>query len=208
MYTTTRRRGVIGAVVTALTAIGSFAVPASAHAGGQPAEETPIGFFYSTFEEGSNLWLLAGGTAEEFCRDNPDDPFNGTPGSVLTRVKERHDGTIVIRGKGHGVPIHLYEQDGFPTPDWIVGLCADLFDDDPTTVVPEPLASGYGTVRIRDVIDGNRVDVYNSVRGTAYGADGTRYRIRASADFEVVDGELIGNPPDFVELDVRQRRCR
>ena len=142
MNTLTRRRGVIGAAVATLAIVAGLATPATVRADGHgTAEEGPVGFFYATFGQDPELALLAGGTIEEFCIDNPSDPFNAQPGTGLIRVKERKDGSIVVRGGARALPIHLYEHQGEISPGGIGGICADFFDDDPTTVVPEPIAS-------------------------------------------------------------------
>ena len=204
------RRGALSIAVAMVATVGAAAIPANVHAHGHDDSwpDAPVGFVYGTFDQEPNLTLLVGGTVEEFCRNKPDDPFNAQPGSSPTRVKERRDGSTVIRIRDHAEPVHLYEVDNPNAPEWIAGVCANLFDGDPATVVPAPFASGSAKLRARIHIDGGTVDVFNAARGRVVAADGTVYRVKASADLVVEDGVPQGDPADFVKLDVRRLRCR
>ncbi len=161
-----------------------------------------VGFFYGTFNESPNIAMLVGGTAEEFCDANPDDPFNAEPGTATQRIRERANGTVVIRLKTKRQPINLYEIDFPEAPPWIEQVCASYLDGGP---VLEPFASGKGRVRSRVIVKPDGVvDVFNVSRGRVVGTDGTRYRVRGSADLIVENGVPVGNPEDFVRFRIRE----
>jgi hypothetical protein len=50
------------------------------------------------------------------------------------------------------------------------------------------------------------VDVFNSVNGKATAEDGTEYKVRGSADLVVKDGAPVGDPTEFVSLQVTEIR--
>ena len=45
--------------------------------------------------------------------------------------------------------------------------------------------------------------IFNSVKGKAYGPDGTKYRVRASASIPFVDGAPVGTPPEWVSFSLK-----
>jgi hypothetical protein len=202
-----RRTRLFGAAVA--IAAGAMVAPAAAHAEPQgyfPAE-LGVGYFYGTFDQSPNIQLLVGGRAEEFCLSNPDDPFNGEPGSAPLRVFERDDGSVDLKVNDKAQEIHLYELSDLVGPEWIVEVCADLFDEDPATTVPEPFASGTADLKVRiSVVSDDLIDVFNSANGTATAADGTEYKVRASADLVVENGMPVGNPDDFVSFEMIEIR--
>lgn len=192
------RLAVVAALLLTVVGLGS---PADAHPRGV-RQEVGVGFFYGTFNESPNIVLLVGGTAEEFCAANPDDPFNAQPGTAVARVFERRDGSVDIKVDDRGQPIHLYKTDVEGSPPWIEQVCADIADRD---LAPRPFASGTARLKVRDSVKSeNLVEVFNSVRGRATASDGTRYRVRASADLTVQDGDPVGNPEDFISFKLRQ----
>jgi len=205
MKTLTQRAGAIGAVVAA-AAVGAVAAPTSVHA--EPQGFLPVdfgvGYFYGTFDENPNTTLVVGGAAEDFCADNPDDPFSGEPGLTTARLYFRDSGTVDFKVNDKDQPIHLYHHAGV-SPEWIEGVCADL-EADPTAV-PEPFASGTANLKVRlSVISDDLIDVFNSVNGFATSDDGTEYKVRASADLIVENGAPVGNPADFVSLNLNEIR--
>lgn len=205
-----RRTSMIGALVATAAAVATMAGPTAVHAG-QPdtQEEFGYGYFYGTFDQSPNVTVLVGGTAEEFCLDNPDDPFNAEPGVVPSRVVVRTSGRVDVRVNERNQPIYLYEQPDVVGPEWIEGVCSDFFDGDPATVVPAPFASGNAKLTVRiSVISEDLVDVFNSVKGTAAASDGTAYRVRGSADLVVENGIPVGDPTEFVHLRVTEIGCR
>ncbi len=172
---------------------------ASAQPQGHIRDELGVGFFYGTFDQDPNISVLVGGRAEDFCEANPDDPFNAEPGSAPLRVFPRDDGSLDLRADDNGQPIHLYSQSVGGGPEWITAVCEAYFADG---TIPEPLASGTAHLKVRLSIDGNVVDVFNSVNGIATGSDGTAWKVRAWADLVVVDGVPQGNPADFVGTEI------
>lgn len=184
-----------------LVLLVGVAVPAGANPQGHIAVEDGVGYFYGTFNaEGPNVQLLVGGTAEDFCLDNPEDPFNGEPGSALHRIFLRHDGSVDVKVNDKDQPIHLYRSGAIDGPSWISGVCDGEID-------PVLFASGTGDLKVRvsESESGDRVEIFNSVNGIASGDDAT-YKIRASADFVVVNGELQSDPEDFVSFSMTEIR--
>jgi hypothetical protein len=189
------------ALVATIAVLGGMATSASAEPQGHIREELGYGYFYGTFDQDPNIQVLAGGRAEEFCVDNPEDPFNAEPGTVPGRLYPRDDGALDIRADDNGQPLHLYHQDVGGGPEWIEAVCADYVADG---TIPEPFASGTGHLKVRVTIDGNVVDVFNSINGIATGTDGTAYKVRAWADLVVVDGVPTESPENFVGTEVVQ----
>lgn len=196
-----RRIGTIGVAAAAAALVGGVAAPTvvEAEPQGYFEQEFAVGFFYGTFGEDPNIVLLVGGTAVEFCLDDPD-PFVGEPGVAPSRVFVRDDGRVDIKVNDTDQPIYLYESSG-EAPDVIAETCEALFDDDPATTPLEPFASGAADLKVRiGVISDDLVDVFNSVNGTATGTDGTEYKVRASADLIVENGVPQGDPAEFVSF--------
>lgn len=190
-----RATTIIGAAFTSAAMIGATMAPATASAEpqGYVQGEFPVGLVYGTFEEvGPNFTLLAGGTVEEFC---PDDP-----GSAPLRVFFRNDGSVDLKVNDKDQPVFLYEQTVGDAFDWIDSVCAAL-PADPIA----PFASGTADlkVRISDPGDGP-VDIFNSVNGELSASDGTRYRVRASADFVLGPTGPEGDPAEFVSFDLKK----
>jgi len=196
-------------VVTAL--VLATAVPAaSAHRSQDDKDKAPrvemlsVDLFYGDFD--SNIHLFAGLTAEDFC--------NGvTPQMAKARVSERGDGTLTLKtSKIRRVDLYLYWFDGGGGPELIDATCAAMFDDDPTTQPLQPFASGKGRVRIThsgldSVDDTGGFHIRNSARGTVTSADGSRWKVRGRANFDLADeGFPIGDPADFQGLRIRKLR--
>lgn len=81
-----------------------------------------------------------------------------------------------------------------------------MFVDDPDTNAPAPDAIGSADLKVR-ITDGEHlVEIFNSVNGELVGSGGTEYRVRASADFVVENGVLLGDPADFVSLELTEIR--
>lgn len=193
-----RVRQVLATMLIAAFALVGSATTASADRGNVTEVPYEYGLFYSTFDESPNTFLLAGGTAEEFCESDPETG----PGMTTARITERSDGSTLVRVDDRGQAIHLYTADADDAFEWLDRVCAEFFAG---IAAPQPFASGTAKLRIRDRIhpDG-RVEVFNGVLGRATAADGTRYVVAGWADFEVVDGAPIGDPADFVGFRIRQ----
>lgn len=199
-----RRKYRLGTALLVMgTVLATLAAPSSAMKG-HVEVAVPVGFFYGTFDESPNIQMVVGGPAEAFCDDYPDNPFFGQPGSTTARIFEMKDGAVDFRIFDKDQPIYLYESDIAETGDapvWIATLCDEYFS---SGAITEPLASGNGILKVHDQVDANgNVDVFNGVNGWAYGEDGTRYKVTASADFDVVNGELVGDPADFVSFEMK-----
>lgn len=195
-------------ILTTLLAMGSVLVvlvnPAGADPQGYIEGQTGVGYFYGTFGQSPNVILLTGGTAEEFCEDNPEDPFNAEPGIAPLRTFLRNDGSVDLRVNDKDQPINLYYNEFDDGPIWIEQVCADLIDGLPA---PVPFASGTADLKVRiSVVTDDLVDVFNSVNGKATGTDGTEYKVRASADLVVENGVPIGDPADFVDFELTEIR--
>lgn len=195
-------------VLVAVAVLVGASTPASASPKGYIQEDVGVGFFYGTFDQDPNIALLVGGTAEEFCDANPNDPFNAEPGTTSRRVFVRPDGTVDYKVNDNGQPIHLYyvpqiEGSDEPLPIWIVRVCAEIKTN--PGAAPVPFASGTANLKVRDqyLFEGPPTHILNSVNGKAFGPDGTRYHVRASADISFVDGIPQGFPPDWVSFSLR-----
>ena len=198
---TTNRRNVV-TVLAALMLLASAATAAVAAPQGYIKGEAGIGYFYGTFDQDPNVSLIAGGTAEEFCLDNPDDPFNAEPGSAPLRTFLRTDGSVDLKVNAKDIPINMYYTEVGDGPAWIAHVCDVYLAGGPA---PEPFASGVANVKVRvSVISETLVDVFNSVNGTATGTDGTEYKVRASADLIVEDGVPVGDPSNFVDFELTE----
>lgn len=187
-----------------LVLLVGVAVPASADPQGHIEAELGVGYFYGTFDQDPNVVLIVGGTAEEFCEDNPEDPFSGEPGVAPHRLFPRADGSLDIKANDKDQPIYLYHSGPDDSPVWIAQVCEDYFDDGTT---PEPFAEGTADLKVRiSVISDDLVDVFNSVNGMATGSDGTEYKVRAWADLIVENGVPLGDPADFVGFEMTEIR--
>lgn len=197
-----RRATPIAAALAAGGLLGAVVGVAPANAQGFVPGDVGVGFFYGTFEDGPNPVVLAGGTVEEFCAVGPEGDPSTTPGRIFLG-----DEQVDIKTNAKDQPIYLYETTEGLAPEWIESVCAAIFDDDPSTVAPQPDAIGTADlkVRITDYGAGN-LDIFNSINGMLAAGDGTEYRVRASADFSVAGGELVGDPADFVEFDLTEIR--
>jgi len=163
-------------------------------------EPFDYGYFYGTFGEDPNTLLFAGGIAEEFCATEEDPDPN--PGTVMARTKVMKDGSVRVSADKGNQPIHLYyipqADDAF---SWLGRVCA-------SGDIPAPFASGKAKLRIRntDAFEGGPpVRIFNSVKGTAVGTDGTKYLVRGAADVPFVDGMPVGTPPDWVSFSLKVR---
>lgn len=186
--------------VFALVVLVAVAVPALADPRGYEKNDLPIGYFYGTFDESDNLLLLAGAPAEAFCEDNREDPFNGSPGTAPSREFVRNDGSVDVEVNDKNQPIYLYDSgDTFKADVWIAGVCAG-------SIEPNLVAEGTANLKVRDSYsaEGPPTRIFNSVNGKAVAGDGTTYKVRASADIPFGATGPIGDPPDWVGLEVTE----
>lgn len=189
-------------LLLAVMALLASSQSAGAEPQGYIEDQLGVGFFYGTFDQSPNIALLVGGTAEDFCEANPEDPFGGEPGIAPLRVFLRPDGAVDLKVDDKDQPIHLYTIDFDGAPPWIEQVCADYFDGGPA---PEPFASGTADLKVRtSVVSEDYVDVFNSVNGKATGIDGTEYKVRAWADLVVENGAPVGDPADFVGFELNE----
>ena len=183
-----------------LLAMASVGLVTNAAADGSRWSEEPfeVGFFYGTFGESPNTFLLVGGTVEEFCEAGPE----GGPGTATAKVRERKDGTVRVKVKSRNQPMYLYEADIEGIPPWLGQVCPVYFAEG---TAPKPVASGSGFLKVRDtIVSPDRIEVFNKVRGHVSAPDGTTYRVKGSADF-VLENEIpTTNPEDFVTFSMRE----
>jgi hypothetical protein len=192
------------ALLAAVGVLVGLASPAAADPQGYIEDDFGVGYFYGTFGQNPNVILLAGGTADEFCEANPDDPFNGEPGMASVRLFLRQDGSVDLKVNDKDQPIFLYYNEFDDGPIWIEDVCEAYFADG---LVPAPFASGMADLKVRiSVISEDLVDVFNSVNGKAVGTDGREYKVFASADLIVENGVPVGNPEDFVSFELNEIR--
>ena len=197
-----RKRGAIGIVTVLAMLAVAFAGPADAGSRRVTRVDAAIGFFYGTFEADGNYVMMVGGTAEEFCDDSPDDAFQGSPGTAKGLLIENADGSGEFRVQSFGQPLYIYESGPLGAPPFVNSVCDAYFAGEPT---PQPFAEGTAKLKVRDQFEANGdVQVFNQARGRVTDADGNQYYIHGSADFEVVGGELQGNPADFVEFEMKR----
>jgi hypothetical protein len=187
------KRRSIFAIFVLLTSVLGMAAPAGAQTVVEPFD---YGYFYGTFGEDPNILLLASGTAEDFC-----DAEN--PGTIRARTKVRADGSVSVSADQGNQPIHLYyipmDEDAFSFLDRVCDGGA----------IPGPFASGTAKLTVRDTYlfeGGPPTRIFNSVKGTAVGTDGAKYRVRGAADIPFVDGEPVGAPPDWVSFSLTALR--
>lgn len=194
------RTGLIGAVIATAAVVGSVMAPTAvlAEPQGYLQDELGVGYIYATFDPSDNLALLVGGTAEDFCNE-PGDPFDAEPGSAPLRVFLRKSGAVDLKVNDKDQPIHLYHVGGQDAADWLAEVCEDVDS------APAPFASGTADLKVRiSIITDDLVDVFNSVNGKATASDGTQYKVRASADLVVENGVPVGDPAEFVRLQVTE----
>ena len=196
-------------IISAFVLVFGAAIPAGAdphNEGPQGYMEIPfgVGYFYGTFGEDPDIILTVGGTAEEFCAiaaAEDIDPFNAEPGETTARMFVDDDGSIDFKVNDKGQPFHLYHSEVGDAPVWINAVCDG-------EVEPDLFASGTADLKVRLGIDGDVIDVFNSVNGKATGIDGTEYKVRAWADLIVIDDEPQGDPADFVGFELREIKRR
>jgi hypothetical protein len=176
------------------------AASAGAESNGFVEEEMSYGYFYGTFELTSNVVLLAGGTAEDFCPEG----FDGSPGMTTSRTFVRQDGSVDVKVNDRRQPIHLYDSGPLDAMAWITQVCLDI---DGGADAPDPFASGTANLKVRDSYlfeFGPPERLFNSVNGRATGPDGTKYNVRAAADIPFEDGAPVGIPPDWLSFDLKE----
>jgi hypothetical protein len=197
-------RRTVTAVLAACLLLAGSATAAVAEPQGYIEGELGVGYFYGTFNEDPDVVLLVGGTAEEFCLANPDNPFNAEPGVAPLRTFLRPDGSVDLKVNAKDQPIYLYYSEVGDAPIWITQVCEDYFA---SGAAPQPFASGTADLKVRiSVVSDDLVDVFNSVNGTATGTDGTEYKVLASADLVVENGVPQGDPTDFVDFQLTEIR--
>jgi hypothetical protein len=175
-------------LLTTVLLVLALAAPASASHG------DPHGFDRDTFDyhfyyDTGGYVLTVGGTMEEQCA-SPE------PGEAPMRLFVDDD-SVQFRVDAADQPAYLYEFDGI-APELEAAVCSGALDLAPI---------GEGTVRLKVrwtlTFDGEpspqvapiHQDIRNSAVGSITTADGTWWRVRAWADFEV------GPPPDFAFSD-------
>jgi hypothetical protein len=189
-----RTLAIAGATALAL----GLTAGASASAKGFMQEELEYGYFYGTFDQTPNVVLSAGGEIQEFCGDP------GEPGTAPMRVFPRKDGSVDLRVNAKDQEINLYYTDAVGAPEWLEEICPGIDDGD---APPVPFATGDADLKVRTtVVSPDLVEVFNSVNGKARGADGTAYKVRATADLVVEDGVPVGDPRDFIGFKLTEIR--
>lgn len=187
------RRTVATAFTTGLLLAGSVTAAAAAPQG-YDEQDHMAGRFYGNFDV--DVLLFTGDTVENYC--------NGAPEPVVTaRVFSREDGGVELKVNSGGMPIFLYHSP-LGAPEFIDETCGALFDGDPATVPVQPFAIGTANFkeRISIAADGAEHDS-NGVNGTATSTDGTHWKVRTWADFDLGEGGVpIGDPADFQGLDI------
>lgn len=197
-----RRRTWWGRLAAALLILATASAGLVTHAAadGSPWVEEPyeFGFFYGTFGESPNTFLLVGGTVEEFCESDPA----GGPGDATAKVRERKDGSIRVKVTSRNQPMYLYEADIEGIPPWLGQVCPVYFADG---TAPQPFASGSGKLKVRDtIVSPDHIEIFNKVRGFVSEPDGTTYRVKGSADFVLENGIPTTDPADFVSFSMRE----
>lgn len=194
----TRRKPVAVAMLAAVAMLMGLAAPAGAEPKGHIEAELGVGYFYGTFDQSPNIQLVVGGTAEEFCDDNPDDPFNAEPGVAPLRIFLRSDGSTDLKVNDKNQPINLYETELADGPAWISQVCAGEIE-------AELFATGFADLKVRiSLVSEDLIDVFNSVNGKATGINGAEYKVRAAADLTVENGVPVGDPSDFVSFEMNE----
>lgn len=194
-----RLAAALGALALAVTA----APAANAAPQGFMQDTLFFGFFYDNVDDG--VVVTAGVPIDDFC-------LQEAPAEAPLRVFLKSDGTATLKSHGNqDVAIYVYEFDG-PGPALIGATCEAIFDADPTTMPPTPVATGTGLMKftvtgIEGPDDIGGFHLSNSINGMATAGDGTQWKVIGRAAFETAeDGSPIGDPDDFQSLSVRQVR--
>lgn len=181
--TSAHRQRTLGVLVATLALVLGLVGTAQAR-GYEDGVVDEGGRFYANFDE--DMLLFSGGTAEQFCDD--DEPVHEA------RVFQRSDGTTLRMVDGSEQPIHLYVSD-LGAPEFLDAHCPSP---------PDPDASGWGTVMIRQhwSAEGPPLRLKNQTVGTVSAPDGTTWRVRGWADLHFIDGVPQGTPETFQGLHI------
>lgn len=162
--------------------MGAFSIaPASA----QPPDESgavtrfiaEVGLVFGD----DGVVALGGPSFEEGCLGEGFLP-------VLVSRVERGNGTIFEHYTSEATQLQLFEGDD---PFAIIGAaCGALFDGDPTTDPPEPIAVGTASYNFRATITDGVAEIHDSLNGQVTFTNGRTAHVRAS-DWYIVDGGQI-----------------
>jgi hypothetical protein len=153
--------------------------------------EAPLGRVYGNGTQG--YVAIFAGTLDDVCG-------GGAPPSIPGLFRQKKDGTWVVKTLpgGHWATISVYETD-LEVFAFFDTYCP-LFG---TPEFPEPFATGKALLRDKawDLVEPFANEQFgryrNSVRGYVVGADGSTYRIRALADYEIA---ADGTPTFFRDV--------
>lgn len=121
------------------------------------------------------------------------------------RLFVRNNGTIGVKVDAKAQPIWLYDVSA-GLPVLVEQTCNALFDDDPTTTAPEPMATGTANLKVRvSILPTGDVEVTNGINGIA-SSQHTTWKVPTWTDFTVVDGVPQGDPAEFRGVDIQQVR--
>ncbi len=164
--------------------------------------EAPIGRVYGNATNADGFVAITGGTLVEVCTNTPPPVGDG-------RFRQKNDGTWVVKTNKGGIhtSLSVYETD-LDVFAFFDQQCPLFFSEDPAFA--EPFATGEVVLRDKGW---NMPEPFpefqppgrykNSIRGDAVAPDGTKYKIRAVADYEL--GTEPGPPTFFRDfLKVRE----
>ena len=164
--------------------------------------EAPLGRVYGNASSTDGFVAVTGGSLEDVCQNNPPPLADG-------RFRQKRDGTWVVKTNPGGVTmsVFVYETD-LDVFAFFDQQCPLFFEQD--EAFAQPFARGEVVLRdkawglAQPFVDGPQLEgrYRNSIRGWARADDGTEYRIRAVADYEVTED---GGPPTFFREFLRVR---
>lgn len=197
--TITRRASI--ALLGAGLVLAGGVTPAGAAPQGFEQVDQGAGRFYANFAD--DVLLFTGPGAEAICLGEPEPLVPG-------RVFHRQDGGMDIKVNARDVQITLYRS-SLGAPEFIDQTCEALFDDDDSTEPVPPFAHGMASFKERTSVPASGgpggVQIFNGVNGKATATDGTTWKVRTWADFQLgADGMPIGDPADFQGLSIHQIR--
>ncbi len=162
--------------------------------------QVPLGRVYGNATTTHGIVAITGGTLDDVCS-------NGAPPTATLLVREKADGTFVVRtlpwGEQQSVSVYETDLDVFE----FFGASCPLFGTD---AFPQPFATGHVVLRDKAWDQSEPFPEFqsgryrNGISGWVTDGDGTKYRIRALVDYEA-DGE---GPPTFFRDVLKLRPVR
>lgn len=179
-----RKKSQVGVVIVAVVCTFAASVVVLAkpppESGVVSRAPTDSGFVYS----GDGVHVLTGPPLAQGCLDQGF-------GEPIAQHLARPNSTSALHFRSTEA-IHVFDDEGIPNVfEWLGMACAALLDGNPDTLVPQPLATGTGTVTYVSRVDADGVEhVHNKVVGKVTTAEGARVHLSTFAAFNVDESGL------------------